>query len=70
MKRYLLLKVLAVWAMILAFVSPVSAQITNPAFTTVSSTVGDGFNVGLALAVSAAVALLIFGYFFKAARRR
>jgi len=48
----------------------VQAQITNPDFADVSDTVGDGFNVGLALAVAAAVALVIFSYFFRAARRR
>jgi len=37
------------------------AQITNPSFTDVADTVGDGFNIGLALAVAAAVALLFFG---------
>jgi len=51
-------------------VQQAAAQITNPSFTAVSTTVGNGFNVGLAVAVAAAVALLVFGYFFRAARKR
>jgi len=54
----------------LAFVSSVSAQITNPSLTAVSDTVGDAFNAGLALAVAAIIALLVLGYFVRAARRR
>jgi len=68
-------KAYGLWLFLVAIVLSVcmtsaQAQITNPSFTTVSDTVGDGFNIGLALAVAAAVALLVFGYFFKAARRR
>jgi len=43
--------------------------ITNPTFTGISSDVGTGFNIGLALAVAAGVALLAWGLFKRAARR-
>jgi len=48
----------------------VSAQITNPAFDDVEATVSGGFNLGLSIALAAAVALLVFGFFFRAAKRR
>jgi len=49
---------------------PMQAQITNPDFSGVSTTVSGGFNVGMGLAVAAAVALLVFGFFFRSARKR
>jgi len=48
----------------------VSAQITNPSFTGVNTTISNGFNLGLSIALAAAVALLVFGFFFRAAKRR
>lgn len=61
---------IAVLATLGATAVPVLADaITNPTFSGVASDVGTGFNVGLAVAVAAGIALLAWGLFKRAARR-
>lgn len=72
MKTILRVRVMiaALMAFLLCFVQTVSAQITNPVFTTVEADVSGGFNLGLKIALSAIVALLVLGFFVKAIRAK